>query len=102
LVVVGKFAGGRLLFNTSLVDEYWLLTETFGQDHAGLARIARNAFLSSAADNALKERLLTEFDGWVADNLTSAAGDDSLERSAHAPSTCSGTRGSRQTGNGDF
>jgi aminodeoxyfutalosine deaminase len=59
------------LFNTTLLDEYRLLAETFGYDQAGLARIARNAFLSSAADVALKESLLTEFDGWLADNRTS-------------------------------
>lgn len=54
------------LFNTNLVTEYALLMTEYGYDHAGLARIARNAFEVSGAPSALKTHLLAEFDGWTA------------------------------------
>jgi aminodeoxyfutalosine deaminase len=57
------------LFNTTLLDEYRLLAETFAYNQDDLARIARNAFSSSAAEAALKQKLLAEFDGWLAENL---------------------------------
>jgi aminodeoxyfutalosine deaminase len=56
------------LFNTSLVDEYLLLAETFGYGEADLIRIARNAFRVSAAEPSIKQSLLAEFDEWVADH----------------------------------
>ena len=52
------------LFNTSLLDEYALLADTFGYDRANLARIARNGFVASCAEPALKQKLLAEFDAW--------------------------------------
>lgn len=54
------------LFNTSLLEEYQLLADTFGYDAANLARIARNAFAASCAEPELKRRLLAEFDAWLA------------------------------------
>lgn len=56
------------LFNTSLSQEYALLAAEFGYDHAGLARIARNAFVHSVAEPALKARLLAEFDAWAGES----------------------------------
>jgi len=53
------------LFNTSLLDEYQLLSDTFGYDRANLIRIARNGFLASCAEPSLKRALLADFDGWV-------------------------------------
>ena len=53
------------LFNTSLLDEYQLLADSFGYDEANLARIARNAFVASYAEPALKRSLLAEFDRWL-------------------------------------
>lgn len=57
------------LFNTSLLDEYQLLADTFGYDEANLARIARNGFAASCAEPELKQKLLAEFDAWAADGL---------------------------------
>lgn len=57
------------LFNTTLCQEYAALATEFGYDQANLARIARNAFTAftaSAAEPALKSRLLAEFDAWLA------------------------------------
>lgn len=54
------------LFNTSLIQEYEALAQEFGYGNADLARIARNAFCASGAPSSLKERLLAEFDSWVA------------------------------------
>lgn len=56
------------LFNASLVEEYQVLAREFGYDAAGLARIARNAFLAAGAEPELKERLQQEFDAWVREN----------------------------------
>lgn len=53
------------LFNTDLTREYTLLHTEFGYDLAGIARIARNAFVASAAPAPLRSRLLAEFDAWV-------------------------------------
>ena len=57
------------LFNTTLLDEYRVLAREFGYGKRDLARLARNAFEVSGAPAALKERLLAEFDSWVAANL---------------------------------
>lgn len=54
------------LFNTTLTQEYALLAREFGYDAANLARVARNAFVAAGMETAVKERLLTEFDEWVA------------------------------------
>lgn len=54
------------LFNTTLTDEYALLAREFGYDRAGLARIARNAFVACAAPADLKQQMLAEFDTWLA------------------------------------
>lgn len=54
------------LFNTSLCQEYAALATEFGYGAADLARIARNAFVTSAAPGTLKRRLLAEFDTWRA------------------------------------
>ena len=53
------------LFNTTLNAEYALLAAEFGYDHAGLIRIARNAFEVSGAPIALKTQLLAGFDDWA-------------------------------------
>lgn len=53
------------LFNTTLVDEYVALAREFGYDRAGLARIARNAFVACAAPADLKAQMLAEFDAWL-------------------------------------
>jgi aminodeoxyfutalosine deaminase len=53
------------LFNTTLNAEYALLAAEFGYDHAGLIRIARNAFAVSGAPTSLKAQLLAGFDDWV-------------------------------------
>ncbi|MBK7897426.1 MAG: adenosine deaminase [Anaerolineaceae bacterium] len=52
-------------FNTNLVQEYTLLAREFGYDAAGLARLARNAFLAAGVEPGVKEHLLHEFDAWV-------------------------------------
>jgi len=52
------------LFNTSLLDEYQLLAETFGYDEENLVRIARNAFVASYAEPEVKRSLLAELDRW--------------------------------------
>ncbi len=54
------------LFSTQLVDEYQLLATTFGYTEVDLARLARNAFVVSAAEPGLKQQLLAEFDEWLA------------------------------------
>jgi adenosine deaminase len=54
------------LFNTTLLQEYALLTTEFGYDRANLARIARNAFRCAAAPAPLKADLLAHFDAWLA------------------------------------
>jgi len=54
------------LFNTNLCQEYDLLVRVFGYDKVGLLRIARNAFVASGAEPALKQKLLAEFDAWAA------------------------------------
>lgn len=61
------------LFNTSLVDEYQLLAETFGYSEDDLIRIARNAFRVSAAEPTLKQSLLAEFGDWAADHVSCSA-----------------------------
>jgi len=53
------------LFNTNLVNEYRLLGDIFGYRTRDIIRIARNAFVVSAAEAELKARLLSEFDNWV-------------------------------------
>ena len=53
------------LFNTTLCDEYRLLAECFDYDQADIARIARNAFVYSLAEPALKAALLSDFDAWL-------------------------------------
>jgi aminodeoxyfutalosine deaminase len=57
------------LFNTTLTQEYALLASEFGYDLAGLARLARNAFVCAAAEPPLKARLLAEFDAWAESEL---------------------------------
>ncbi len=54
------------LFNTTLCEEYAVLTTEFGYERSGLARIARNAFVASAAPASFKAHMLAEFDAWVA------------------------------------
>ena len=53
------------LFNTSLLGEYAVLAQNFGYDAAGLARIARNAFVAAGVEPEVKATLLHEFDSWV-------------------------------------
>lgn len=59
------------LFNTTLSREYQVLADTFGYRERGLVRIARNAFVASGAESALKSRLLAEFDAWAEGALAS-------------------------------
>lgn len=56
------------LFNTTLTHEYEVLAEHFGYDRAGLARIARNAYVIAGVEEDVKGRLLAEFDAWAAAN----------------------------------
>lgn len=56
------------LFNTNLVQEYTILAQEFGYDAAGLARLARNAFVAASVEPEVKTRLLREFDAWVLEN----------------------------------
>lgn len=58
------------LFNTTLCDEYKVLASEFGYSMIDLARIARNAFVVSAAPDELKEKHLAELDHWVEQNLS--------------------------------
>lgn len=57
------------LFNSTLCQEFGLLATEFGYDRANIARIARNAFVASAAEPELKRKLLAEFDEWVAASI---------------------------------
>ncbi|MEZ4867955.1 MAG: adenosine deaminase [Caldilineaceae bacterium] len=57
------------LFNTSLCQEYQVLATEFDYDHAGLARLARNAFVAAALPPVEKASLLAEFDQWCAQHL---------------------------------
>jgi aminodeoxyfutalosine deaminase len=50
------------LFNSSLSQEYCVLSQQFGYKEPDLIRIARNAFLHSAAEEPVKSRLLQRFD----------------------------------------
>lgn len=53
------------LFNTDLSQEYQVLATEFGYDRAGLARIARNAFVAAGAEPELKAQFLADFDDWA-------------------------------------
>ncbi len=53
------------LFNTTLTQEYEGLAREFGYGRAELARVARNAFVSMAAGDEVREGLLGEFDAWL-------------------------------------
>lgn len=52
------------LFSTTLNQEYAVLAEQFGYDAAGLARIARRAFVVAGVETAVKNQLLHTFDTW--------------------------------------
>jgi aminodeoxyfutalosine deaminase len=54
------------LFNTTLCAEYEAVAREFGYGRAGLARLARNAFVAAAAPPDLKARLIAQFDQWLA------------------------------------
>lgn len=54
------------LFNRTLSRGSTLLAAEFGYAHADLARLARQAFVYSAAPAAVKALLLAEFDAWWA------------------------------------
>jgi aminodeoxyfutalosine deaminase len=53
------------LFNASLCQEYAILAQNFGYGTGDLRRIARNAFMVSGLETAVKARLLAEFDAWA-------------------------------------
>lgn len=53
------------MVGTTLVQEYEYLTRVFGFSDADVIRMARNAFLHTFAEPAVKNRLLAEFDQWV-------------------------------------
>lgn len=57
------------LFNTKLCQEYELLVTEYGYGVEDIVRIARNAFVVSAAEPALKTKLLSQFDAWVSKHL---------------------------------
>lgn len=63
------------LFNTDLTHEFQLLASEYGYAPADIARIARNAFVASAAPRSLASRLLSEFDAWLAQHGTDAGVD---------------------------
>ena len=67
------------LFSTNLTREYELLASEFGYSPSDIARIARNAFVASAAPPALANRLLADFDAWLTQHGsdTGAIGEDS-------------------------
>lgn len=52
------------LFNTTLCEEYRQLAHVFGYDRAGIARLARNAFVVSYLPPQIKQTLLAEFDAY--------------------------------------
>jgi aminodeoxyfutalosine deaminase len=56
------------LFNTTLCQEFELLVSEYGYGREDILRIARNAFLVSAAEPDLKAKLLSEFDAWAGSN----------------------------------
>ncbi|MFN8444508.1 MAG: adenosine deaminase [Caldilineaceae bacterium] len=60
------------LFNTTLNQEYGVLAAEFGYGKSDLVRIARNAYIASAAPPELKATLLAEFEAWVLENLATA------------------------------
>lgn len=53
------------LVGANLSREYELVQATFGYSDAVMIQLARNAFLASGAEPALKQRLLQEFDEWA-------------------------------------
>lgn len=53
------------LFNSSLNNEYAVLAAEFGYTKADLIRIARNAYLASAADPDTKGFLMHQFNVWA-------------------------------------
>lgn len=61
-VIVTVNSDDPALFNTSLTQEYRVLAKQFGYKKSDLVRIARNAFLHSAAEEPVKTRLLERFD----------------------------------------
>lgn len=58
------------LFNVTLTAEYQKLETVFGYEQKDLVRIARNAFEHCGAGQEIKNKMIVEFDAWVADNLT--------------------------------
>lgn len=54
-----------VLIGTTLNREFQLLVDVFGYTTDDVIRIARNAFMVCYADDALKSRLLGEFDQWT-------------------------------------
>lgn len=61
------------LFNTDLTQEYALLVDEYGYTWEDVGRIARNAFVASAAPAPLRSQLLAEFDAWTVANLIDPA-----------------------------
>jgi len=61
-VIVTVNSDDPALFNSSLSQEYCILSQYFGYKEPDLIRIARNAFLHSAAEEPVKSRLLQQFD----------------------------------------
>jgi adenosine deaminase len=57
------------LFNTDLTHEYTILIDEFGYSLADAARIARNAYTAAFMPEALRSRLLADFDAWVSANI---------------------------------
>ena len=53
------------LFDTSLVQEYYLLHDVLKYDKPNIARIARNAIEVAAVEVDVRQTLLDEFDRWA-------------------------------------
>jgi aminodeoxyfutalosine deaminase len=53
------------LFDTSFVQEYYLLHDVFGYAKSEIARIARNAIEVAAVEAGVRRKLLVEFDRWA-------------------------------------
>jgi adenosine deaminase len=66
------------LFNTSLVEEYQRVAETFGYSLEEMARFARNAFVVCGAPQTLKNAWLSDLTTW----LESVTNDVASEREA--------------------
>jgi len=57
------------MFSTTLNNEYAIAADLLGLDEAGLGDLAREAVDASFADDAFKQDLRSQIDGYVAGNV---------------------------------